>query len=744
MALVLADRVKETTSSTGTTAITLAGAATGYQTFSSAVGDANTTYYTIADQTGANWEVGIGTYTTSGNTLSRDTVLASSNAGNLVAFTAGVKDVFISYPAERALYAGGPLGTPSSGTLTNATGYTYANLSGTVPTWNQNTTGTATNVTGLVAVANGGTGTATPALVAGSNVTITGTWPNQTIAASGAGTVTTVSVVSANGFTGTVANATTTPAITLTTSITGLLKGNGTAISAATSGTDYSAGTSALTTGILKSTTSTGALTIAVAADFPTLNQNTTGTATTATNLASGSAGTIPYQTASGTTAMLAVGTSGQVLTSNGAAAPTWATASGGGGTKTISNKTAAYTIVSGDLGKIINCTSGTFTVSLTAAATLGAGFNCTIWNTGTGAITIDPAGAETIDGYTTWILRSREGLAVVCDGTNWLTDDKKPMIGYAENNITDARPIASGGASISIGAASTASGNYSLALGALTTASGANAVAIGNTTTTAGANYSTAIGLNSTPTGSVTATGAGAMALGGSYASGTDSFAAGVANNTSSYGATGTNSIAIGQTALASSSNTLCIGLLSVASGVQSVAIGRKCESIGVQSFTFGYGAKASQQGKIVFGTTIFSATIGQSQYGKIILVAETTTTTAVALTSNGGAASTTNQLILASGQAMAIQGTLIAKQSGSGNMAGWNITGIVSNNAGTMAVSGLALTAIGSDSITLGASPTIAVDNTNKGVTITSGYKSATNIRWVATLNTSEVIYT
>jgi len=80
-----------------------------------------------------------------------------------------------------------------------------------------------------------------------------------------------------------VANASSTPAITLSTSITGVLKGNGTAISAATSGTDYSAGTSGLATGILKSTTTTGALTIAVAGDFPTLNQNTTGSAATLT-----------------------------------------------------------------------------------------------------------------------------------------------------------------------------------------------------------------------------------------------------------------------------------------------------------------------------------------------------------------------------------------------------------------------------------------------------------------------------
>lgn len=101
--------------------------------------------------------------------------------------------------------------------------------------------------------------------------------------AAGTGTVTSVSVVSANGFSGSVATSTTTPAITLSTSITGVLKGSSSALAAATAGTDYSAGTSALSTGILKSTTSTGALTIAVAGDFPTLNQNTTGSAATLT-----------------------------------------------------------------------------------------------------------------------------------------------------------------------------------------------------------------------------------------------------------------------------------------------------------------------------------------------------------------------------------------------------------------------------------------------------------------------------
>lgn len=113
MPLVVADRVKETTTSTGTTAVTLGGAASGFQSFF-VIGNGNQTYYTIADSTGGAWEVGIGTYTSSGTTLSRDTVLASSNSGSLVNFGAGTKDVFVTYPAARSAFGGG-----SSGIITN-------------------------------------------------------------------------------------------------------------------------------------------------------------------------------------------------------------------------------------------------------------------------------------------------------------------------------------------------------------------------------------------------------------------------------------------------------------------------------------------------------------------------------------------------------------------------------------------------------------------------------------------------
>jgi len=100
MALVVKDRVQETSTTTGTGTFTLAGAVSGFQSFS-AIGNANTTYYAIVG--GSQWEVGLGTYTLSGTTLSRDTVLASST-GSKIDFAAGTKNVFVTYPADESVY----------------------------------------------------------------------------------------------------------------------------------------------------------------------------------------------------------------------------------------------------------------------------------------------------------------------------------------------------------------------------------------------------------------------------------------------------------------------------------------------------------------------------------------------------------------------------------------------------------------------------------------------------------------
>lgn len=144
MAFVVADRVKVTSTTTGTGTYTLGSASTGFQDFT-VIGDGNTTYYTATD--GTNWEVGIGTYTASGTTLSRDAILSSSNSDNAVNWSAGSKDIFVTYPAERSVYAVG-------GGITSQTGAVYTNQA----TVSQDTT-VATGTNGLsvgpLTVANG-------------------------------------------------------------------------------------------------------------------------------------------------------------------------------------------------------------------------------------------------------------------------------------------------------------------------------------------------------------------------------------------------------------------------------------------------------------------------------------------------------------------------------------------------------------------------------------------------------------
>lgn len=151
MAFVIADRVRETSTSTGTGSVTLAGAVTGYQTFASVLTSSDTTYYTIADQGGSGWEVGIGTFT-SPSTLARTTVLSSSNAGSLVNFTAGTKDVFITLPAPRTVtsVSGGTTGlTPSTAS------YGAISLAGTLVAANGGTGLTTPGTSGNVLTSNG-------------------------------------------------------------------------------------------------------------------------------------------------------------------------------------------------------------------------------------------------------------------------------------------------------------------------------------------------------------------------------------------------------------------------------------------------------------------------------------------------------------------------------------------------------------------------------------------------------------
>ena len=136
MALVVKDRVRETSTTTGTGTITLAGAVTGFDAFSE-VGNSNTTYFTIVHRGADEWETALGTYTASGTTLTRTAVLASSNNGSATDFSAGTKDVFCVYPAGKAVFAD----------AAGAVNITSVAITG----------GTVSGITDL-AVADGGTG----------------------------------------------------------------------------------------------------------------------------------------------------------------------------------------------------------------------------------------------------------------------------------------------------------------------------------------------------------------------------------------------------------------------------------------------------------------------------------------------------------------------------------------------------------------------------------------------------------
>ena len=305
--------------------------------------------------------------------------------------------------------------------------------------------------------------------------------------------------------------------------------------------------------------------------------------------------------------------------------------------------------------------------------------------------------------------------------------------------------------------------------------ATGVNSLAINGTATS---NFSTAIGLDSGNNKAVAA-GEGAMSLGGSYASGNSSFAAAGVRNTNTYGATASYAIAIGRDTKATGANSYSFGYLASSTAHNAFSFGQSASAQSQFSYAIGYaawvtvsatnsfaigrgGARVSQQnsfglgtfayvihqGKFAYSAGTFSGTAsGDAQTGTYVLRSDTTDATSEALTTTNSAASTTNQIIPLNNSAMSFTGTIIARQQAAGgsNYAAWEIKGGVLRDA-TAASTVLGTHNINRLSATAGASTwsvTLSADTTNGALAITVTGAAATNIRWVATVQTSEVVY-
>ena len=327
----------------------------------------------------------------------------------------------------------------------------------------------------------------------------------------------------------------------------------------------------------------------------------------------------------------------------------------------------------------------------------------------------------------------------------------------YAENPSTPTAPSATGDNAVAVGSGSTASGNSSTSIGLSSYAQGISSLAVGSGAW-AEANYSTAIGRGNGGS-AITATGNGAMALGNSYASGTESFAAAIANNTSSYGATGSNSVAIGDRAKGSGNYSVSMGRLNNVSGPNGAvglgqsntvsaegafAAGNTNIASGTYSQALGNGANTQGLwGKLAKANGFFS-NYADAQTGIFVLRSNTTDATPEALTTNNSTAGTTNQVILPNNSAYAFHGTIVARQQASGGTecAAWKIEGLIrrEGSAGTTVLVNSATTILDN---TPAWGMALSADTTNGGLKIEVTGAAATNIRWVATIHTSEVTY-
>jgi hypothetical protein len=538
MPLVLANRVQETATPNTTVSFTLTGAVSGFQTFA-VIGNTNTTYYSATDSSG-NWEVGLGTYATSGPTLTRTTVYASSNSGSAVTFPGSV-NVFVTYPSGRSVNLDGSGNVSALGTVSSGT-------------WQGSTVGVAYGGTG-VTVSSG------PNSVvlrdANENITVNRISQGlQTITASGGVTTLTAAsdfnqqLVGTGGHTFRLPNAT-----TLTDTTTFQFNNNATGTltiqnnAATTVGTVAPGGAAGIA--LMNNSTSGGTWDVhAYIPENVTWGTNALALGSTVITGGTWNGGTIT--SAYGGTGLTTFAGANNALYSTSASnlvAGTLPVAAGGTGQTTYTN------------GQLL---IGNTTGNTLAKATLTAGTNITITN-GPGAITIAASGGGS---------PATPSAAGIVYAQTDATCTQKTSLGFnatasATNSVViGATSNVTGVCSLAVGTASSVSGNYSVSIGNYSSADSIQSVVVGSCASAPAFTCSSVVIGYATNTGAAysVVVGMGAYALCGA----TNSIAIGKFAYAGGY-----NSIAIGDSASADANTTVVIGYNATSLFSCSIAIG-------------------------------------------------------------------------------------------------------------------------------------------------------------------------
>ena len=440
--------------------------------------------------------------------------------------------------------------------------------------------------------------------------------------------------------------------------------------------------------------------------------------------------------------------------------------------TKTLTNKTITSPIVSGlqlsDSGFSVEGSSADANETTVAFTNPSADRTITFPNA-TGNVAVFATAP------TTAITDGSAGHFLKTDGSGALSFAAAGASLYAANESSpSAQPSATGANAIAIGDTALSESTDGVAIGKNAYASGTTGVALGQSRAAGTDSFAAAIGSNSysygatagtssniaigyqaaaTTLGSVgigylaKASGQRSVSLGQSYSSGLNSFAAGGANESSSYGAKGNNSIAIGSQSMSQGTSGFALGSFAqvYSGGLYGYAIGRDTTVSNDYSYALGYTAATRIDGQFAFASGKFSAN-ADAQGGTYILRSDTTDATAEALTTDNSTAAATNQIVLQNESAISFTGTVVVREDASDgdDYAGWEIKGVIMRQ-GQASDTALGVGIVNDLYHTSGlanAAVALSADTTNGGLKIQVTGIASTNLNWVATVHTSEVV--